>query len=121
VIASVSGPPSAGALFRLASSVCNQGTEASNAATLWFYVSTDPTITSFSDDPATADILFASRSVGSLQPGQCDAESTEVVPPWLASGAFYLGAIIDELHWVPELIESNNHATGALIVLGNGG
>ena len=47
--------------------------------------------------------------------------STVAFAPGNRTGAFYPGAIVDETRSVPELIESNNHATGALIVLGDGG
>jgi Kef-type K+ transport system membrane component KefB len=33
-------------------------------------------------------------------------------------GAFHLGAIVDETRSAPELIESNNRITGALITFG---
>jgi hypothetical protein len=58
-----------------------------------------------------ADDQFAAAT------GECDATPLEggLAP---VIGAFHLGAIVDETHGVPELIDSNNRITGALITLG---
>jgi large repetitive protein len=117
VVTAVTGPPVASAPFAIAATVCNQGTQPSSSVDLRFYASVDPTITGAAEDPARADFLLGSRSVGPLAPGQCVSGSSSATPP-PGPGAYYLGAIVDEAREVAELIEANNHTTGALIGLG---
>jgi len=56
--------------------------------------------------------------VPALAPGACNTSTAPASP--LGSGAFTLGAIVDEAGAVPELIESNNHMAGSLIGFGSG-
>jgi hypothetical protein len=120
VVTALSGPPSANGSFPIAATVCNQGTEPSPGAGLTLYASTDTTITGYGEDPFEPDVFVGWGFVGPLQPGQCGAASSNAFAPWGITGAFYLGAIIDEYGEVAELIESNNHATGTLIGFGDG-
>ncbi|MFT3770242.1 MAG: CARDB domain-containing protein [Minicystis sp.] len=115
VVSSVTAPASAmpGSSFTASVKVCNQGTAPSSWADVELHLSTDTTITV--DDPISGFV-----SIGYLDPGQCQTASVNAYAN--ASGpatAYYLGAIVDRLNNVPELIESNNTAVSSLIGIGN--
>jgi len=118
VVTQISGPVSASGPFSVASTVCNQGTGPSPGVELRLYASPDATITGTAENRYAADAVLGARQVGALAPGQCDSATDVVSSP--VTGAFHLGAIVDESRQVPELIESNNHTTGSLIGIGNG-
>jgi hypothetical protein len=103
VVASIYAPPSAAGPFALAAAVCNQGSQPSPATEVRFYTSADASITGSLERPRAADVLIGTRAIGPLQPGQCDRQPTTATPP-AGSGAFFLGAIVDEAGQIAELI-----------------
>ncbi|APR82614.1 Fibronectin type III domain protein [Minicystis rosea] len=112
IVTSVSGPPSASGPFMATATVCNQGTTWSTGTNVELRLSADTTIT-------TGDAFGGGTSVPPLNPGQCATLSINggaAVPP----GAYYLGALVDPIAYVSELIESNNAFAGGLIGVGNG-
>ncbi|WP_437564441.1 CARDB domain-containing protein [Sorangium sp. So ce542] len=112
IVSAVSGPPSAlpGSTFDASVTVCNQGTTPGQAM-VELRVSADSTITA-------TDALAGSAPAPYLEPGQCAAIAipASVYGP---DGAYHLGAIVDPHGWQPELIETNNAASGGLIGAGN--
>jgi subtilase family serine protease len=113
VVLAVTGPPSVlpGGAFSASLSVCNQGTAASGATSVQLRLSTDTVLN-------TADYLAGTAPVGALAAGQCASVLvTGTALP--ASGAYYLGAIVDPGNAVAELVETNNTLAGSLIGVGN--
>ncbi|WP_437911766.1 CARDB domain-containing protein [Sorangium sp. So ce302] len=112
IVSAVSGPPSVfpGGGFDASVTVCNQGTQTSYGTHVELRVSADATLT-------TADFLAGGGPVPYLDPGQC-ATVTFPASAHVPEGAYHLGAIVDPQGGVPELIETNNAASGALIGIG---
>ncbi|WP_441292620.1 CARDB domain-containing protein [Sorangium sp. KYC3313] len=112
LVSAVSGPPSVfpGGGFDASVTVCNQGTQTSYGTHVELRVSADATVT-------TADFLAGGGPVPYLDPGQC-ATVTFPASAYVTEGAYHLGAIVDPQGWVPELIETNNAASGAPIGIG---
>ncbi|WP_437766047.1 CARDB domain-containing protein [Sorangium sp. So ce281] len=112
IVSAVSGPPSVfpGGGFDASVTVCNQGTQTSYGTHVELRVSADATVT-------TADFLAGGGPVPYLDPGQC-ATVTFPASAYVTEGAYHLGAIVDPQGWVPELIETNNAASGAPIGIG---
>jgi subtilisin family serine protease len=112
----ISGPPTGetGKWITVTSTVSNPGTADANGFYVGVYLSTDPTIT-------TADLRIGSRWISSLHAGARDSAATVVwLPTSLASGAYYLGAIADDLHAIPDSRESDNALSGDLMTIGSG-
>ncbi|WP_438014371.1 CARDB domain-containing protein [Sorangium sp. So ce315] len=112
VVSSVSGPPSAAsyAFFDASVTVCNQGTQPAHGTQVELRLSPDAIVTA-------ADVLAGGGPVPHLEPGQCTAVSFPAYPE-VTDGAYHLGAIVDPYGSVPELIEGNNTAAGAVIGVG---
>ncbi|MGK3992127.1 CARDB domain-containing protein [Sorangium sp. So ce1024] len=119
VVSSVSGPPSATpyGIFDASVTVCNEGTQPAPGTQVELRLSSDAIVT-------TADAAAGGGPVPYLEPGQCAAVSFTAYPdfppyPAVTEGAYRLGAIVDPYGSVPELIEGNNTAAGAVIGLGD--
>lgn len=112
IVSSVSGPPSVMPFgyFDASVTVCNQGTQPSHGSNVELRLSADAIITA-------ADIPAGGGPVPYLAPGQC-AAVTFPASATVPDGAYHLGAIVDPYAWVPELIETNNAAAGAVIGIG---
>ncbi|WP_437275108.1 CARDB domain-containing protein [Sorangium sp. So ce375] len=112
VVSAVSGPPSAtpGGLLDASVTVCNQGTQGSYGSLVELYLSSDAVITA-------ADVPAGSEWVPYLDPGQCTTRTFQV-SAYAPEGAYHLGAIVDPHGGVPELIEDNNAAAGAVVGIG---
>jgi subtilase family serine protease len=103
----------AGGSFTLTNTEKNQGTTGTTVGShlVRFYLSADNVITS-------ADTQIGSRWVGALAAGASSADTTTVtVPPGLAPGTYYLGAIADSDNYQPETNETNNALAGATIIV----
>ncbi|WP_437630570.1 CARDB domain-containing protein [Sorangium sp. So ce854] len=119
VVSSVSGPPSATpyGLFDASVTVCNQGTQPAHGAQVALRLSSDAIVTA-------ADVAAGGGPVPYLDAGQCAVVSFPAYPdfpayPAVTNGAYHLGAIVDPYGSVPELIEGNNTAAGAVIGVGD--
>ena len=106
VIDSLSGPSTGqiGGMINVLATVRNQGLAAAGAFRLGFYYSTDSSIT-------TSDLfggLSCSFSSGLAAGASSTCGGSIGVPATLTPGAYYLGAIADDLGAVAELDEANN-------------
>ncbi|MDC0677544.1 CARDB domain-containing protein [Sorangium atrum] len=112
IVSAVSGPPSAtsGGSFDASVTVCNQGTQTSYGSNVELYLSSDAIITA-------ADVPVGGELVPYLDPGQCTTRTLHV-GAYAPDGAYHLGAIVDRYGGVPELIENNNAAAGAVVGIG---
>ena len=97
--------PTAGASFTLSATVRNQGSGASAAATLRWYLSTDATV-------STSDTEVGTDAVGVLVAPGTSAESIRLNAPSDA-GIFYYGACVDA---VSGESESENNCSAAVTV-----
>jgi subtilase family serine protease len=109
----LSGPTSGtrGASITITNTVANQG--AGNAAGfyVYFYLSTDATVT-------TSDTYLGNRYVTSLAAGATSNASTVVtIPSTLAVGTYYIGAIVDSTNALTETNETNNALAGNTITV----
>ncbi|WP_437902727.1 CARDB domain-containing protein [Sorangium sp. So ce327] len=112
IVSSVSGPPSAmsGGSLDASVTVCNQGTQTSYGSNVELYLSSDAIITA-------NDVPIGGDAVPYLDPGQCTTRTLHA-GAYAPDGAYHLGAIVDRYGGVPELIESNNAAAGAVVGVG---
>src|SRR6185503_10489750 len=112
VFSAVSGPSSSlpGSSLSASVTVCNQGTAPGWGTNVQVLLSTDTSIT-------LADTAFAMAPVPNLNPGQCTTV-TAMGYPWVADGAYVLGAIVDPWESAPELLEANNATAGNAIGIG---
>ncbi|WP_437775088.1 CARDB domain-containing protein [Sorangium sp. So ce1097] len=118
VVSSVGGPPSTApyGMFDASVTVCNQGTQPAYGTQVELRLSSDAIVTA-------ADVPAGGGPVPHLEPGQCTAVSFPAYPdfpsyPAVTEGAYHLGAIVDPYGSVPELLEGNNTAAGAVIGVG---
>lgn len=116
-ITDVNGPTSAeqNSQITVNNTVCNQGAgrtpDVPSSFTVSLYLSSDATIT-------TTDTLLTTRSVGILQPNDCDSTSSLIdITPAIAAGNYYIGAIADSGSVVTESDENNNATTGNQITI----
>ena len=79
--------PEPAGVFTLSATVTNDGDADAPATTLWFYQSTDATITTSDPSPGT-------EPVGALVAGATSPESKDVTAPATA-GTYYYGACVD--------------------------
>ena len=113
VMTAVSGPTSAqiGSSITLLGTAKNQGIGFSEYFSVGLYLSTDATITA-------ADTFLRWYGPFSLAPGASTSFSTTAtIPSTLAAGTYYLGAIVDDMHYVVETSEENNALTGNTITI----
>ena len=104
---------SSGSIF-VTNTVRNIGGGAAGTSAVGFYLSLDPAIT-------TSDVRVGSRAVSSLAPSARHTESTELnLSPTLTPGAYYLGAIADDVNAVHESNEANNVRVGNPITIVRG-
>lgn len=113
----VNGPSSAeqNSQITVNNTTCNQGAgrtpDVPSSFNVGLYLSTDATIT-------TADTLLTTRSVGILQPSECDSAATLVdITPAIAAGNYYIGAMADSGSVVTESDENNNATAGNQITI----
>ena len=102
------GSPTAGASFRLSATVRNQGSGASAATTLRYYLSTDATIT-------TRDTEVGTDAVGVLAAPGTSAETISLNAPSDA-GIFYYGACVDAVSG--ESDTENNCSAAVTVTVG---
>jgi subtilase family serine protease len=114
VVSQVSGPGSVAVAqpVHATATVCNQGTSASSAATVSFFLSLDASITSL-------DALVGSAPVPELQAGAC-APVELTGRAQVEEGSWYVGASVDGDNRVVELSESNNARAGRVLGVGDG-
>ena len=97
--------PEPGEVFTLSATVTNTGDKDAPATTLWFYQSTDTTITTSDPSPGT-------EPVGSLAAGATSPESKDVTAPATA-GTYYYGACVDP---VPNETNTTNNCSQSVRV-----
>ncbi|HEX9206484.1 MAG TPA: CARDB domain-containing protein, partial [Candidatus Deferrimicrobiaceae bacterium] len=110
-VVSVSGPSTAetGETIRLSALIRNAGKQETGLFVVTFHLSTDPAISS-------ADVSLGSAVVWILGAGSERTVSIDAaIPPNLASGTYYAGAVADTTGWIEESDESNNTGPGAPI------
>ena len=113
ICASVAGPVAAkqGQTVSITNSIKNQGYATARNFYVALYLSIDTTITS-------ADTLIGFRLVSSLIAGGGNTVVSSVqIPPTLAAGTYYIGAIVDDANDVVEIGETNNSKLGNKIVI----
>jgi subtilisin family serine protease/subtilase family serine protease len=111
----VSGPAGAnrGDVVALSATVANVGTSAAPASTVNFYLSTDAIIT-------TADTLVGSVATSALAAGAQQVVGANVtIPSTIATGTYFVGAIVDPANTIDEGNETNNAKAGNAIVVSN--
>ena len=99
--------PETGASFTLSATVSNAGDEGSVATTLWYYRSTDSTISS-------SDTQVGTDAVGALAASGTSAESISLTAPSTA-GTYYYGACVDAV--TDELDTTNNCSPSVTIAV----
>ena len=97
--------PAAGSSITLSATVRNQGSGASDSATLRYYQSTDPTIT-------TDDTEIGTDSVFRLDASESEDESISLTAP-SAPGTYYYGACVDA---VSDETDTTNNCSSAVVV-----
>jgi subtilase family serine protease len=114
VVSEVSGPRGVGLGQQVSAGakVCNQGTAASPAAEVAFYLSLDTSMTG-------ADALLGTARVAALKAGECETVKLSGAVN-VEEGSWYLGASVDSGYGVEELSESNNARTGEVLGVGEG-
>ena len=66
----------------------------------------------------TADLRLGTRSVGSLAAGAVSSATTSVtIPPTVAAGTYYVGAVADYANTAQESNETNNARVGNVITV----
>ena len=118
-VADVTGPPSANQPFSATVTVCNQGDTFAGNVDVALYASTDQTIVSPMQDPTSTDVPIGGTVVSGLAGLSCQSVEVTAGPPG-PTGAFYIGAIVDEAQVIPELFEDNNATAFALTGFGFG-
>ena len=116
VVTDIAAPPSAQGAFDVALTACNLGDVGAPGADVAIYASADEIITPVGLPGGDFGVGFT--YLPSMAPGACQTVTVSAFagPP----GAYYLGAIIDEQNYIPELLESNNTLVGELIGFGYG-
>jgi alpha-tubulin suppressor-like RCC1 family protein len=113
MVTEVSGPAGGvgpGASVDITTTVINTGKEPTGKFLVGFYLSTDETITT--SDP------FLGRFKPKMGPEERrTVRVTLRIPPTQEFGKYYLGAIADYTHAIPELKEENNSVTGNTILI----
>jgi CARDB protein len=96
--------------FSVKFDVKNRGTGIAGASRLKIYLSTDAGL-------SADDVLLRSRSLAALAPGAAQSHAlTEVVPPTVRPGSYYLVLVVDDDGAVRELNERNNVTAVAVTV-----
>ena len=120
IVSALNGSPSSlaqGDALAINATVLNQGSAASGATDLKYYLSADMTV-------AASDYLIGTVSVNALAAGGSQLFQTLVnIPGSLPDGNYYLGAIVDEANNVSEDDETNNTcvAGGSQFTIGPAG
>ena len=100
--------PAAGATFTLSATVRNQGNGASDSTTLYYYRSTDPTI-------SLGDTEVGTDSVSNLDASESGHESIRLSAP-SSSGTYYYGACVYSVS--DEIDTQNNGSTTVTVTVG---
>jgi subtilisin family serine protease len=114
-VTAVSGPTSAnrGDVVALSATVANLGSSATPASSVNFHLSTDAIITA-------ADTLVGSVATPALTAGTQQVVGTNVtIPSTIATGTYFIGAIVDPANLIDEGNEANNAKAGNAIVINN--
>jgi hypothetical protein len=104
VTTGMSVPPTLrrGSGFPVQFEIKNRGTGTAGASRVKIYLSTDAGL-------SANDLLLRSRSVAALAPGASQSHAvTEVIPPAVRPGSYYLVLVVDDDSAVRELNERNN-------------
>jgi fibronectin type 3 domain-containing protein/N-acetylneuraminic acid mutarotase/outer membrane biosynthesis protein TonB len=112
IVMSVDGPTSAtpGATISITDTAKNQGSASAGSFYVYFYLSTDTTIT-------TADTQLGSRYVTGLSVGATSSGTTNVtIPAAVTVGNYYMGAIVDKDNTVSESNETNNTGVDTALI-----
>ena len=107
-VAEIALPPSAQMSFTSQVTVCNQGTEPAAGTDVALYASADASIESPAVVPWSEDFFLGNAQVPVLGAGACATVEVFSSVPAVPLGAFFVGAIVDEVNSVPELLEGNN-------------
>ena len=100
---------SAGESVTLSSTINNNGTSTSSAFIVGFYLSTDATVT-------TSDQRIGTLVLSNLAGGASNTTNTTVtISSNMATGSYYLGAIVDLYNLQAESDETNNTTVGGAI------
>ncbi|WP_257455542.1 CARDB domain-containing protein [Archangium lipolyticum] len=105
--------------FQVRVDVCNQG-DVAGSTRVDLVLSSDTTL--IPGEGVPGDVFLGSALTNTLSPGQCGIlmfSPWTSIPPALASGGWYLGAIADPDGQQPELLEGNNALASDLVVWGN--
>lgn len=99
--------------------VCNLGTDFSGPSELRLYFSADLVLEGTDPGgPPGADPELGLFAVPILAPGECWSETVLANSSVPEEGAYHLAGSVDELDYVPELIESNNVLFGPQVGVG---
>jgi subtilisin family serine protease/subtilase family serine protease len=112
-LSAVTGPGSAkdGATVTFSATAVNQGTVASPASTVRWYLSTDNVIT-------TSDFPVGSVAVAALGAGKSALVSANIpVPSNVPAGTYYVGAIVDPDNTLAETNNGDNARAGGLLAV----
>ena len=100
-------------MVALSATVANLGSSATPASTVNFYLSTDAIITA-------ADTLVGSVATSALAAGTQQLVGTNVtIPSTIATGTYFIGAIVDPANLIDEGNEANNAKAGNAIAISN--
>jgi subtilisin family serine protease len=111
----VGGPVNAnrGDVVALSATLANPSSAAAPASTVNFYLSIDGIIT-------TADTLLGSVATPALAGGAQQALTANLaIPATLATGNYFIGAIVDPANTITEGNETNNARSGNVIAVGS--
>ncbi len=120
VVTAISAPPSSADGLPVVVTVCNRGTEPAGGVDLTLYLSTDTTIEDYASNPMSPDFFLGGDYVSNLYPGACTDLTITGWVGGLPTGAYYIGAVVDEWNFTAELIESNQVTVDGPIGIGWG-
>jgi subtilase family serine protease len=105
----------AGQPYEVTVTVCNQGT-ASSPADVQLVLSEDPVIRfSYSGPPEQQDLPVEFLSFSNLEQGQCVTQNVTLSTTLPGASSWYVGAVADPGHYLPELIETNNSRASGVV------
>ena len=123
VVAGIDAPASVlpGANFEVRLELCNQGTMPSPPVHARLYHSSDAVLTGMGAPPPGPDWFAGEVHFPQpLPPGACASLHADAFAFPGEPGGYYLGAIVDEVGFVEELLEANNSFVGPLMGVGFG-
>lgn len=120
VVTAISAPPSSADGLPVVVTVCNRGTDPAGGVDLTLYLSTDTTIEDYASNPMSPDFFLSGDYISNLYPGECTDLTINGWVGGLPTGAYYIGAVVDEWNFTTELIESNQVTVDGPIGIGWG-